>query len=229
MILTVKQIKKEARNAFSIIFENQGDRFYPGQYLEFEGKCFSIASSPSEPFLMITTFPSKSKLKRKFLRLQPGDKIESSHPAGTITIDEVDPLVFIAGGIGITPFRSMIKWAYDRKFKTKMTLIYSSSQKKIKTAAKRGSYSNSDNDFIYKKELDTWKKDLPNLTIHYINTNKDGRLNNNKLEPLILNTDPLIPIYYIAGSPSFVDAFEKMLLEIGIDKLNIRTDRYDGY
>ena len=213
MILTVKQIKKEARNAFSIIFENQGDRFYPGQYLEFEGKCFSIASSPSEPFLMITTFPSKSKLKRKFLRLQPGDKIESSHPAGTITIDEVDPLVFIAGGIGITPFRSMIKWAFDQKFETPMTLIY----------------INSDENFIFKDELDTWKKELPNLTIRYINTSKEGRLNNNKLEPLILNTDPLIPIYYLAGSPSFVDAFEKMLLEIGIDKLNIRTDRYDGY
>src|SRR3989344_9206109 len=158
MILKVTQIKKEARNAFSIIFENPGDRFYPGQYIELEGRCFSIASSPSEDFLMITTFPSKSKLKRKFLRLQPGDKIESSHPAGTITIDEVDPLVFIAGGIGITPFRSMIKWAFDRKFKTPMTLIYSSSQKKIKTAAKRGSYSNSNKDFIYKQELDAWKK-----------------------------------------------------------------------
>ena len=229
MILKVTQIKKEAGDAFSVIFENPGDRFYPGQYIELEGRCFSIASSPTENFLMITTRPGISDFKKRIGKTKPGDSWESSHPAGTVTIDEVDPLVFIAGGIGITPFRSMIKWAYDRKFKTKMTLIYSSSQKKIKTAAKRGSYTNSDENFIYKDELDTWKKDLPNLTIHYINTNKDGRLNNNKLEPLILNTDPLIPIYYIAGSPSFVDAFEKMLLEIGIDKLNIRTDRYDGY
>ena len=213
MILKVTQIKKEAGDAFSVIFENPGDRFYPGQYIELEGRCFSIASSPTENFLMITTRPGISDFKKRIGKTKPGDSWESSHPAGTVTIDEVDPLVFIAGGIGITPFRSMIKWAFDQKFETPMTLIY----------------INSDENFIFKDELDTWKKELPNLTIRYINTSKEGRLNNNKLEPLILNTDPLIPIYYIAGSPSFVDAFEKMLLEIGIDKLNIRTDRYDGY
>ena len=213
MILKVTQIKKEAGDAFSVIFENPGDRFYPGQYIELEGRCFSIASSPTENFLMITTRPGISDFKKRIGKTKPGDSWESSHPAGTVTIDEVDPLVFIAGGIGITPFRSMIKWAFDQKFETPMTLIY----------------INSDENFIFKDELDTWKKELPNLTIRYINTSKEGRLNNNKLEPLILNTDPLIPIYYLAGSPSFVDAFEKMLLEIGIDKLNIRTDRYDGY
>jgi predicted ferric reductase len=143
--------------------------------------------------------------------------MESSHPAGTITIDEVDPLVFIAGGIGITPYRSMIKWAFDRKFKTPMTLIY----------------CNSDENFIFKKELEIWRKDLPNLTIHYINTGTKGRLNKDTLKKLLPTSAArqrqASLIYYIAGSPAFVDAFEKMLLDLRIDKLNIRTDRYDGY
>lgn len=213
MILKVTQIKKEAGDTFSVIFENPGDRFYPGQYIELEGRCFSIASSPTENFLMITTRPGISDFKKRFGKTKPEDSWESSHPAGTVTIDEVDPLVFIAGGIGITPFRSMIKWAYDRKFKTKMTLIY----------------CNSNKDFIYKQELDAWKKSLPNLTIHYINTSKTGRLIEVNLKQLLSSIYHLAPIYYLAGPPKMVDDFEKILLEMGIDSTNIRADRYDGY
>lgn len=212
MKLKVKQIKEEAGNAFSVIFENPHNRFYPGQYIEIEDRCFSIASSPSEDFLMITTRPGISDFKKKLAKIKPEDILESSHPAGTFTIDEADPAVFIAGGIGITPFRSMIKWAFDRKLNLPITLIY----------------LNSDENFIYQKELDRWQKKLPNLTIHYINTSKTGRLTADALNRYSIH-DKQNTIYYLAGSPSFVDDFEKILLNLGVDSTNIRTDRYDGY
>lgn len=213
MILKVLQIKKEAGDAFSVIFENPENRFYPGQYIEIEDRCFSIASSPSESCLMVTTKPGISDFKKRFAKTKPGDTWESSHPAGTVTIDEVDPAVFLAGGIGITPFRSMIKWAVDRKLDLPMTLIY----------------TNSDPDFIFKDELDDWLKQLPNLEIHYIITAKEVRLNEDKLKQLISSIYHLAPIYYLAGPPKMVDDFEKILLNMGIDSTNIRTDRYDGY
>lgn len=212
MILKVLQIKKEAGNAFSVIFANPRNRFYPGQYIEIENRCFSIASSPSEDFLMLTTRPGISDFKKRLVKVKPGDTLESSHPAGTVTIDEIDPAVFLAGGIGITPFRSMIKWALDRKLDLLMTLIY----------------SNPDENFIYQDELDSWQKQLPNLTIHYINTSQDGRLDEAKLKQLA-SIYHLVPIFYLAGPPKMVDDFEKILLNMEIDSTNIRTDRYDGY
>lgn len=224
MELKVKRLKKKSSNAFSVIFDKIDTRFYPGQYIEFDDKCFTIASSPSEDFLMITTRPGISDFKKKLENIKVGEILETSHPAGTFTIDEVDPAVFLAGGIGITPFRSMIKWVVDRKLKTPITLIY----------------SNSDENFIFKDELDSWQSELPNLTIHYINTGKDGRLDKEKLEQLVSSTYHLVPtsvarqrqaslIYYLAGPPAMVDNFEAILLNMGVDKTNIRTDRFDGY
>ncbi len=212
MLLTVKQTKNESGNAFSIIFEKpKAFNFYPGQYIELDDKCFTLASSPTEAFLMMTTRPGISGFKKHLKRIRTGEIIQSSHPAGTFTIDEADPAIFIAGGVGITPFRSMIKWAVDRKLHLPITLIY----------------SNSDSDFIFKEELDKWQSELPNLTIHYINTVKEGRLDQEKLQRLITHHSSLI--YYLAGPPSMVDDFEEILLNMEIDSTNIRTDRFDGY
>lgn len=220
MQLRVKRSQKEAKNSFSIIFQKPDNlQFYPGQYLNISlpvsdpngsSREFTIASSPSEDFLMITTKKGISNFKKKLQKIKTG-QIESDHPAGTFTISENDPAVFLAGGVGITPFRSMIKWALDCKMDLPMTLIY----------------SNSDSDFMFKKELSEWQSKLPNLTIHYINTSKDGRLTKDKLQRLITHHSSLV--YYLAGPPAMVDDFEKMLLDLGVDQTSIRTDRFDRY
>lgn len=210
MQLTVKRVVREKGNAFSVIFTNPNNRFYPGQYIEIEDRCFSIASSPSEDFLMITVKSGITDFKKRLENIKVGDTVETSHPAGTFTINENDEAIFLAGGIGITPFRSMIKWALDQNFSLPMTLIY----------------SNSDENFIYKDELKLWNQKLPNLTIHFIDTSKQDRLNKDGLLKLLPKSEA---IYYLAGPPGMVDDFEKMLLEVGIDSTSIRTDRYDGY
>lgn len=216
MDLKLKKIVSQTPISKSFIFEKpRGFRFYPGQFLDIEeSKSFTISSSPTENFLMITTKAGKSKFKKHLWKLQPGDKIEASHPAGTFILDETAPAIFLAGGVGITPFRSMIKYALGQNLKLPITLIY----------------SNSDSDFIFKNELDKWQKIYPKLTIHYIVTSQDGRLSEEKIKKflhpkyLLLDT-----IYYLAGPPAMVDEFEIILLRVGVDSTNIRADRFDGY
>lgn len=212
MILKVLRVKPEDKDVFSVILEKPpGFTFYTGQYLNVElhgdTRDFTISSSPAEDFLMITTKKSISQFKKSLESLTAGDIITTSHPAGTFILDETESAVFMAGGIGITPFRSMIKYALDHNLKTPITLIN----------------SNSDDNFLFKEELDNWQKSYPNLTIIYHNSTRSGHLS--QLPP----TPYHLPIYYLAGPPKMVDDFEKMLLDLGVEETNIRYDRFDGY
>ncbi|OGE44114.1 hypothetical protein A3B45_04155 [Candidatus Daviesbacteria bacterium RIFCSPLOWO2_01_FULL_39_12] len=217
MTLQIRKIRMAENSIASFIFEKPaGFSFYPGQYLDVElpvddpnGKtrAFTISASPTEDFLMLSTKNGITPFKKHLVALKVGDKIKTSHPAGTFTLDEKSPAAMIAGGIGITPFRSMIKYAFDQKLKASITLIY----------------LNSDANFPFKKELDSWKQSLPNLHIIYHNSSLSGHLT--KLPTTIYQ----LPIYYLAGPPKMVDSFERILLGIGVDELNIRYDRFDGY
>lgn len=212
MVLKIIDKKTEINGCFSLIFQKPaGFFFYAGQYLDVklggDARAFTISSSPTENFLMITTKYGQSRFKKALEKLKADDTIQTSHPAGTFILDEEESAVFIAGGIGITPFRSMIKYAVSSKIKTPITLIY----------------SNSDNNFLFKKELDEWQDWYGGLDIEYINTSKQGRLTH------LPSTIYHLPIYYLAGSPSFVDDMAKILLEMGLDEINIRYDRFDGY
>lgn len=222
MILKILNKKAETKNCFSLILEKpEKFNFYPGQYLDIElavndplgkSRIFSIASSPSEDFIMLTCKEGFSEFKKKFKELKKGDTISSSHPAGTVVIDDSSPIVMLSGGIGIAPHRSMIKWAVDCKLDLPITLIY----------------SNSDSDFIFKKELDLWQKQLPGLKVFYHISGKNGHLNKEKIK-LYPIPYTLSPIFCLAGPPKMVDYFENILLSMGIDEVNIRTDRFDGY
>lgn len=208
MILKVLRKKQETNNVFSLILEKPQDcKFYAGQYLDVElindTRAFTISSSPTENFLMITPKKGVSKFKRFMEKLKTGDTVNTSHSAGTFTLDQSMPAVFIAGGIGITPFRSMIKYALDKKLSTHIVLFYSSK-----------------GDFAFKNELTLWQKKLPNLNLYYLDTSKTGRLKLKKISN---------SIYYLAGPPKMVDDFAKKLLDLGVDEVNIRYDRFDGY
>ena len=241
MLFIVLKKNKETENIFSLILEKpKGFNFYPGQYIDIglpvedefgNTRAFTISSSPTENFLMITPKIGVTPFKKFMEKLKKEDVITSSHPAGTFTLDESSPAVFIAGGIGITPFRSMIKYVLDMQISTPITLIYS-----------------VNGEFAFKNELDIWQKQLPNLTILYLDTSREDRLNQGsflKLYPIPLGNAvaassayTLYPknassqaslIFYLAGSHSFVDNLENILLNLGIDQTNIRTDRFDGY
>ncbi len=221
MNLQVLENRNDGDNNFSLILQKPtGFNFYPGQYLDVKlpvddpngnTRAFTLSSSPSEDFLMITSKKGISPYKKFAECLKPEDEVTISHPAGTFILDESSPAVFIAGGIGITPFRSIIKYAYDQKLKTKITLFY----------------SNSDEHFVFKDSLEKWGGKLPNLKIIYLNTSKTGYLNIEQIKKEV--PDLVKPIFYLAGPPKMVDNFDQMLLNLKVDKVNIRTDRFDGY
>lgn len=220
MILKILEKKLETDQVFSLILEKPANfNFYPGQYLDIElaiqnnvtsDRIFTLSSSPTEDFLMITSKTGISNFKEVMSKLKPGDGISITHPIGTFILDESSPAVFLAGGIGITPFRSMIKYALDNHLLTHLTLIY----------------SNSDDNFPFRKELDSWSGQLPNLIIYYIITNKEGRLDRQKL---IKAKRDVSTIYYLAGPPTMVKRFEEILLDLKVDEVNIRYDSFDGY
>jgi ferredoxin-NADP reductase len=221
MKLTVKQVKKEADQTISILFNKPpAFQYYPAQFIDVavdikgdNSRIYSFSSSPTEDYLMITLREGISDHKKRLQTLKPGDEVTVTHPNGTYTLDDSSPAVMLAGGVGIAPHRSMIKFAFDQKLKTPLTLIYSNSNEK----------------FAFKGELDEWQKNYSNLKIHYIVTSKNGRLTKEKLSFL----DSLFiihnSIFYLAGPHSFVEEMEKILAQLKVDRVNIRLDSFDGY
>ena len=119
--------------------------------------------------------------------------------------------MLIAGGVGIAPFRSMLKEMYDHRSKTDVALLY----------------LNQNDSFLFKDELETWSRMLPNLTITYIITNDINRKKREAIvRSIIKNTHQN---FYISGPPSMVESNEHLLIDIGVPVRNIRIDSFGGY
>lgn len=116
--LTFQKSYDEIDNIKTFVFEKD-TAWQPGQFREYtlpaageseddNRRWFTIASAPSENEIHITTRMSGSKFKNTLGTLQPGDTIEVKDPEGDFTWDTDDSIVMVAGGIGITPLRSMV-------------------------------------------------------------------------------------------------------------------------
>lgn len=121
--------------------------------------------------------------------------------------------LFIAGGVGITPFRSMIKAVLDSGDDVDMTLVY----------------QNHTDDFPFKQEMDALAVGFPCFRVHYVATGTEDRLTTGKLRMLLSNIPAARPMSYVAGSPGMVDSLEDMLVALDIGKDAIKTDRFTGY
>jgi glycine betaine catabolism B len=89
-------------------------------------RSFSLSSSPSEPgFISITCKISDTPFKQALAVMRPGQTGVVYGPLGAFLFDRQRPAVFLAGGIGITPLRGMIRYAHDTSFRHDMVLLYS--------------------------------------------------------------------------------------------------------
>jgi ferredoxin-NADP reductase len=233
--MRIKLVKKvlEAKGTKSFFWDPESKvDFLPGQYyyytlpkLDFpdprgETRHFTISSSPTEGKLLrlTTRIREESGFKKTLDALPIGTTIEGEGPTGTLIIDEkeVGPHIFIAGGIGITPFRCAIKYAIDAKIKTPIYLIY----------------SNSDSEFVFKKELDAWQKENDFLKIEYFDSSVSGHLDQSKIEKIIgkwkmVNEKSFT--WWVIGPPAFNDAIEDVLEKMKIDSDHIRSEKFTGY
>lgn len=186
----------------------------PGVKIDSHGnrRTFTIASSPREQevHMGLKIYQPSSAFKTKIMSLEPGEYIEGSHVAGDFTLPHVtdQKLVFIAGGIGITPFRAMAADIILCNVQCDVVLFYLTS---------------SAVDIVYK---DVWQA-VEKHGFITIPITDNGRLTTELLNELV--PDFKERIYYISGPSSMVDVYKAMLKSMSISSPNIRTDYFSGY
>lgn len=220
--LVVKSIQKEVLDYRSIVFERPpGFVFDAGDWIDLEfvngplrgGKTYSLSSSPTETDVVITFREGLSELKRTLQSVQPGDEMYISQFGNDydFQLNKNRSSVLIAGGVGIAPFRSMLKETVDIHSENDVSLIY----------------LNQNQTFLFEDEINDWSSQLPNLLVTYINT-KD--INRKKREKLIRSLiKDLSQNFYISGPPGMVESNEHLLIDLGVQVRNIRVDSFGGY
>jgi ferredoxin-NADP reductase/Na+-translocating ferredoxin:NAD+ oxidoreductase RnfD subunit len=224
--LILKSKEKIADGIYNFRFEtNRKINFKPGQYLEWtlghknpdlrgNRRYFTIASSPTESdiILGVRFYEKSSSFKNALLELNPGDRIFAGQLAGDFVLptDKSKKLVFIAGGIGVTPFRSMIKYMIDTDEKREITLFYS---------------NRNESEVAFKEILDQAKQ--RGLKINLVITDRDGWVNKEMIERGV--PDFRQNLFYISGSRHVVDAFRNMLLDMGVNRGQIKEDFFPGF
>ena len=183
-------------------------------------RTFSIASAPDDPDLVIATRLTGSAYKSHLASLPIGSTVEIEGPYGDLTLheDATGPAVFLAGGIGITPFLSMIRAAEKRGFSRDLLLFYS---------------NRTVEDSAFLAELTQTAEKHPRLRLVAAMTDTgawQGELGPITRDMLARHIDdPENAVFYLSGPPAMVGAMETMLKEMDIHHHSIRSEFFDGY
>ena len=175
---------------------------------------FSLASTPDENIMMISTRISDqpSSFKQVLLSMKQGDTIVMRGPFGPFYIDKpLIPAVCIAGGIGITPYRSIISAAVNNSTfaSTPIELFYIDSRKT----------------FVYKDYFDTLLVENKLIKINYLSDKEELA---NAIDASMKKHNNAA-IYYLSGPPGMIKQLKEKLINQGIKKKNIRHEMFLGY
>jgi ferredoxin-NADP reductase len=210
--------------------------FKSGQYLDLtlldpsetdaEGnvRSFSIASAPHENTLMVATRMRDTAFKRVLNTMPLNSAVKIEGPSGKLTLhNNVNrTAVFLAGGIGITPFRSVVFGAAKEKLPHRLFLFYSNRRPE---------------DAPFLDELQRLEKENPNYKLiasmtemsksHRPWQGEAGLIDKEMLARHL--KDAVSPIYYVAGPPEMVKGLQTMISESGVDDDDIRAEEFAGY
>lgn len=180
---------------------------------------FTLASSPTEEKLAITTkFATEngSSFKNALAAMKPGDEVMLAQPMGDFVLpkDKSIPLVFIAGGIGVTPMRSIVKWLLDTGEKRDIHLIYAANS--IEEVAFRNLFEE------YGMKLTLMLNDPPAGW-----PGVSGRLSADRIIQLTGSLSG--KLVYMSGPEPMIEALAKGIKEKGVSKKQIITDFFPGY
>ncbi|MDD2807139.1 MAG: RnfABCDGE type electron transport complex subunit D [Patescibacteria group bacterium] len=235
-MLTLKKVDQLTSDTAEFIFSSDSPvKFTPGQYLEWtvghswpdnrgNRRYFTLASSPTEAEVKVGIKFSResSSYKRALLALNPGDQITVGQLAGDFVLpaNGKEKLVFIAGGIGITPFKSMIQYLNDTGASRDAILIYA---------------NKTQDDIAYKNYFDQMGQKL-NIKMVYTLTDKTvstswtgerGYINERLISAQV--PDFKERIFYISGPHSMVIAARDSLRRLGVRSTKIVTDFFPGF
>jgi len=236
LVLTLKEKIKIAPNIYDFVFTpDQKMPFKPGQYLEWtlghknpdnrgNRRYFTIASSPTENeiILGVKFYQNSSSFKKSLFSLNTGDTISASQLAGDFTLPKnpEKKLVFIAGGIGITPFRSMIKYLLDKNEKRPIIMLYA---------------NKTFDEIAYRDILNSAGENIGIRTVYTVT--EAGPMLPESVKIGMIDGDMIrreVPDYvqrhfYISGPRSMVKSFENTLRLMGVKRSQIKTDFFPGF
>jgi ferredoxin-NADP reductase/Na+-translocating ferredoxin:NAD+ oxidoreductase RnfD subunit len=236
LVLRLKEKSRLSPDVYEFVFSApRRFDFVPGQYMEWtlghpdtdsrgNRRYFTLASSPTERVLRLgVKFNAKSSsYKKAMLEMKKDTEIVAAQLAGDFVLpnDPNQKVVLVAGGIGITPFRSMIKYLLDNKQRRPITVFYTAS-----TA----------NDFVYKDIFDRAQSELGIKTIYSVTDNTTlpaawkgqiGRINPQMIKSAV--PDYRHSIFYISGPRGMVDSLSDILHRLGVSSFQIKTDYFAG-
>jgi ferredoxin-NADP reductase len=236
MRAVIKEKREVARGTLLVLFDLGGaDLDYrPGQYFWVElldppyedeqgsRRHITAVTSPSERGVIgLCTRLRDSAFKRSLAELPLGAEVEIEPPKGTFVLPEESsrPLVFVAGGIGITPFRSMLRYIQDQRLPHRVTLIYSSRDRE--SAA-------------FLDELEEIEATNPNVRLMLtITDDAEWPGERRRIDAAFLRDhlgdDLNDASYLVAGPPGMAKAVTAELAEAGVDPDRIATDSFSGY
>lgn len=238
-VYTVPFIKKieVAKKTYSFYFRRPTEfDFVAGQYNRWTlpiiatdgrgaSRYFTISSPPSEKDTFVfTTEIIQSDFKKKLLELKIGQKIKIFGPMGNFILDEENENenVFIAGGIGITPFHSILTEAAAKNNAKSMILFVSFSVPE---------------EAIFLDELTQITNNYPNLKVVYTITKPEesqvpwpgetGRISDIMIKKYVKDISK--SIFYLVGPPPMVEEAKKLFEEMKIVKEYIKSEQFTGY
>jgi len=226
----IKEVIRRNYNVKSFRLEIGGvPEFQAGQFLSVMlqndkklKKYLSISSSPTEKcYLEFTKKLTQSDFSRALDNLKTGDEVTVQYPFGKFILDESFPkIAFLSGGIGITPIRSICKYAADKQLSLDIVLVYS---------------NRSVRDIVFKDDFDALQKSYPLLRVAHVLCETEpgfkctvGLINSAVVENEI--PDYAERKFYLCGPPQMVEAMQKMLTgQLGISGEKIITENFQGY
>lgn len=218
--------KQETSDVTSFIFEYPTEITYQaGQFFHYvlhhrptddrgSDRFFTNAAAPFEKKVMITTRETKDKgssFKKKLFSLVEGKSIEVSNVSGDFVLaDMTKEYIFIAGGIGITPFRSMLVQFDHEGQMPKIALLYANKEA---------------GNVVYKEELEMISKKYPQFTLQYVFSPE--HIDEKKIKEVI--PDFATKVFYISGPEPMVDALGEALKTMSLPEENLKQDWFPGY
>lgn len=187
-------------------------------------RTFSIASSPFENQLIFATRMRDTAFKRSLKKVMLGTPVKIDVAMGSFTLhkNSAKPAVFLAGGIGITPFLSILRQADHDRLSHKLYLFYSNRRPE---------------DAPFLDDLQRLERSNPNFQLICTMTEmlmsqkewkgETGLINKEMLSRYLTNLQG--PIYYVAGPPAMVTGMRELLVGAGVDEDDIRTEEFAGY
>ncbi len=226
----VKEIVPRALDTASYRFPRPEDfKFKPGQYMmvtiKVDGKelmhPFSISSSPTDAdFIEFTKKLTQSEYSTRLRQMKPGDWARIDGPYGKFTCEcEYEKILFLAGGIGITPFFSIIKYCTDNHLPTSMVLFYG---------------CKTESEIAFRQELAGMQKLNPSLRVVYVLneaspgwTGKVGFVTADLIRQEV--PDFKERVFYACGPPAMVSAMQRVVASLGVPETQLKLETLVGH